>query len=356
MRRNLFIQYFFVPSIFVIIGCGSVIREYFVELQGDHPFTWLQAVLDQLPYWLAWAFLSILIQKLARHYRLERPHLRRGLLVHISASVFCAALITTLNLLLNPINYPASQSDPTYSVFLFVLLPVIVIYWATLGIYLAFYYQQELQAEALQTSRLNARLVEARLKALQMQLQPHFLFNTLHSITALVLKEENRTAVKMINRLSDFLRLTLASADTQIVSLKTELEFTERYLEIERIRFEDRLTIRMDVDPRTLDARVPNMILQPLVENAVRHGISHQTGACQIEIKTQVNNGKVYLEVRDSGKGSTEDAGAKKDNGGVGLKNTRERLFQLYGEEYSFNLLADENTGVAAQIVLPFIQ
>ncbi len=170
----------------------------------------------------------------------------------------------------------------------------------------------------------------------------------MHSITALVLKEENRAAVKMINRLSDFLRLTLEGADTQIVSLETELEFTQRYLEIERIRFEDRLTIQMDIDPQTLDAKVPNMILQPLVENAVRHGISHRTGASRIEIKARFDSGKIYLEVRDYGGESTKELGAEKIIEGIGLKNTRERLFQLYGEDFKFDLIADENRGVAA--------
>ncbi|HLM60137.1 MAG TPA: histidine kinase [Pyrinomonadaceae bacterium] len=233
------------------------------------------------------------------------------------------------------------------------ILPNIIIYWGFLIINLIVFYHERYRNELLKASQLNAQLSDARLQTLKMQLHPHFLFNTLHSITALVLTNETDDAVKMINRLSEFLRLTLETAETQIVALEDELEFTRRYLEIELIRFQDRLTVEMDVAPQLLGAQVPNLILQPLVENAMRHAVDSNLGASRIEIFGQLQNGRVLLEVRDDGKDSQKIA---RQNGaaGVGLKNTRARLSQLYGEDYSFSLSRRENEWTVAQIVIPF--
>jgi LytS/YehU family sensor histidine kinase len=158
----------------------------------------------------------------------------------------------------------------------------------------------------------------------------------------------------MINRLSEFLRLTLDNADTQIVRLEDEVEFARRYLEIELIRFQDRLTVDMDIDPQALVAEVPTLILQPLVENAMRHGVDSNSGNSRIQITAHLQNGQVLMEVRDDGKDSKKIAG---QNGaaGLGLKNTRVRLSELYGEDYSFSLARSENEWTVAQIVIPFI-
>jgi sensor histidine kinase YesM len=228
-----------------------------------------------------------------------------------------------------------------------------LIYWVILTINLIFLYYERYQNEMLKASKLDAQLSKARLRALQMQLQPHFLFNTLHSITALVLKNENRDAVKMINRLSEFLRLTLDNIETQEVTLKEEIEFTRRYLEIEQIRFQDRLTVDMNIDPSALDARVPNLILQPLVENAVRHGVDSNSEASRIEILAYLQNDRVLMEVRNRGKDLKKVA--EQTSGGLGLKNTRARLFEVYGERYSFSLNRQDNEWTVAQIVIPFL-
>lgn len=205
----------------------------------------------------------------------------------------------------------------------------------------------------LKASKLDAQLSNARLQALQMQLHPHFLFNTLHSISALALNNEIRDAVKMINRLSEFLRLTLDNADTQIVLLEDEVEFVRRYLEIEHIRFQDRLTVDIEIDPQALVAEVPTLILQPLVENAMRHGVDSNSGASRVQIAARLQNDQVLMEVRDDGKDLKKISG---QNGaaGLGLKNTRARLSELYGADYSFSLSRRENEWTIAQIVIPF--
>ncbi|MDQ3714064.1 MAG: histidine kinase [Acidobacteriota bacterium] len=233
-------------------------------------------------------------------------------------------------------------------------LPNMLVYWLVVSIGLISSYNERYQKEMVKASQLDAQLSNARLRALQMQMQPHFLFNTLHSISALVLKNENRDAVKMINRLSELLRLTLDNIETQVVPLEDEIEFTRRYLEIERIRFQDRLTVDMDIDSQVLIAEVPNLILQPLVENAMRHGVDSNVGNSRIQIAARLQNDQLLMEVRDDGKDLMIISG---QNGaaGLGLKNTRARLSELYGDDYSFSLSRGEHGWTTAQIVIPFL-
>jgi sensor histidine kinase YesM len=158
----------------------------------------------------------------------------------------------------------------------------------------------------------------------------------------------------MINRLSELLRLTLDNIKTQVLTLEDEIEFTRRYLEIERIRFHDRLAVEWEIDPQALEAQVPNLILQPLVENAMRHGVDSNSGTSRIQIVAHLQNDQVLMEVRDDGKDLKKISG-QHSAAGLGLKNTRERLSELYGEDYSFSLSRRENEWTIAQIIIPFL-
>jgi two-component sensor histidine kinase len=203
-----------------------------------------------------------------------------------------------------------------------------------------------LQAQAAQ---LQAQLADARLAALRTQLNPHFLFNTLHAVSALV-ERDPRGVRRMIARLSELLRTTLDGADEQVVPLGQELTFTHRYLEIMQIRFQGRLSIQSQVEPSALDALVPNLILQPLVENAIKHGVSKIDEEGRIEIHARREGDRLLMCVRDNGPRVTEVLAAE----GVGLRNTRERLEQLYGADQSLTLRAAEDGGVIAEVVIPF--
>jgi LytS/YehU family sensor histidine kinase len=203
-----------------------------------------------------------------------------------------------------------------------------------------------LQAQAAQ---LQAQLADARLAALRTQLNPHFLFNTLHAVSALV-ERDPRGVRRMIARLSELLRTTLDGADEQVVPLGQELTFTHRYLEIMQIRFQGRLSIQSQVEPSALDALVPNLILQPLVENAIKHGVSKIDEEGRIEIHARREGDRLLMCVRDNGPRVTEVLAAE----GVGLRNTRERLEQLYGADQSLTLRAAEDGGVIAEVILPF--
>jgi LytS/YehU family sensor histidine kinase len=186
-----------------------------------------------------------------------------------------------------------------------------------------------------------------------MQLHPHFLFNTLNGIAGLVRDSRNKAAVDMLAGLSDLLRYTLENAGKQEVPLREELEFLELYLDIQQMRFSDRLKVEMHVQPEVLDALVPNLILQPLVENSIRHGISRRASSGVVGISAQRENGSLRINVYDDGPGLKRDDGAKMEEG-VGLSNTRARLRQLYGERQQFSLGERADAGVEAVLIIPF--
>jgi sensor histidine kinase YesM len=231
-------------------------------------------------------------------------------------------------------------------------------YWGILAIQYAFgWYRryQERKQEALRldlhASQLRSQLVQAHLSALKMQIQPHFLFNTLNAIMVLVRQQKSREAEEMLSRLSDLLRCVLDDVNAQEVPLRRELEYVQLYLAIEQVRFRDRLHIEVAFDPEVLDAAVPHMVLQPLVENAIRHGIGRSSAAGQIRISATRLNGKLEMKVQDDGLGL--DSSHPGHSRGIGLANTRARLSQLYGEEANLLVENDTGGGVVATVILP---
>jgi LytS/YehU family sensor histidine kinase len=185
-------------------------------------------------------------------------------------------------------------------------------------------------------------------QAIKMQVQPHFLFNTLHAVNVLI-EQEPVAATRMITRLGDLLRHTLSRPAVAEVPLRTELDVLQLYLEIERTRFQDRLTVNIDAPGETLDALVPDLILQPLAENAIRHGIERDTGAGSIDVNVSRANGSLLIEVRDSGRGPGDAI-----NDRIGLTTVRGRLARLYGAEHEFSLEAAPTGGAVARIRIPF--
>jgi two-component system LytT family sensor kinase len=213
-------------------------------------------------------------------------------------------------------------------------------------------YYRSFRERELHGVELEGQLAKAHLQALKTQLQPHFLFNTLHSISALMLIDVP-AADKMMTRLSDLLRMSLENEETQVTTLNRELEFVRAYLEIEKVRFEDRLTIIFDIAPETLDALVPHLLLQPLAENAVRHGIAKRLAQGEIRISSSHEKHQLCLAVRDNGPGleAPESGSLRK---GLGLGATRERLRTLYGDEQNLEIRNFAGEGVEISIRIPF--
>jgi LytS/YehU family sensor histidine kinase len=232
----------------------------------------------------------------------------------------------------------------------------LVIYFAIVsGHNASQYYRRFLDRESaaqrleVEKATLESHLARAELNALNMQLHPHFLFNTLHAISTLVLKGESRSADLMISRLSDFLRLTLENTGRVEVPLEVEFEFLESYLHIQQARYGDSMSVSIEVAPGARGALVPNLILQPLVENAIGHGISQNTKPGRIEVIARRDSGDLILEIRDNGPGLKGDP-----NEGVGISNTRARLAQLYPGDFDLNLRSERGEDTVATVRIPF--
>ena len=213
-------------------------------------------------------------------------------------------------------------------------------------------YYWRFQDRELHSTKLEMQLAKSRLQALKSNLRPHFLFNTMHSISALMLTDVG-AADKMMARLSELLRMSLEGGEIQMTCLSRELEFVASYLEIEKIRFEERLNVVLDIEPETLDAQVPSLLLQPLVENAVRHGISRLSGGGDIWITSEHDGRGLCLRVRDNGPGLEAPPDTRLGSG-LGIRTTRERLRTLYGSDQSFDIRALPTGGVEVCVKIPF--
>ncbi|MGH8157391.1 MAG: sensor histidine kinase [Rhodanobacter sp.] len=227
----------------------------------------------------------------------------------------------------------------------------LVAYWVILVVLRGMESRQRLRDERLRNAQLETQLAQSQLQALRMQLQPHFLFNTLNAISALALADPLQARL-MIARLSDFLRLTLEERHAPQVSLSRELEFLACYLGIQQVRFQDRLSTQLDVDDDTLAAAVPNLILQPLVENALRHGLQDKPGAGILRISTRRHGNQLQLRVDDDGLGLPAQGTPE----GIGLGNTRSRLRMLFGDAARFEISSIPGGGTRAEVLLPFIE
>jgi len=221
------------------------------------------------------------------------------------------------------------------------------------GLYFGIKYYQQLQQQTEQTLKATAAAHQAQLKMLRYQLNPHFLFNTLNAISTLILDGANDTANRAVSRLSDFLRYTLDNDPMKRVTLGSELGALDLYLEIEKVRFSDRLTVDKDIEPRALDALVPSLILQPLIENAIKYAVTPREEGGTIRITAQLHEEMLVLQIADDGPGLGNGDGKQKSSG-VGLRNTRERLAQFYGDRQAFTLAPNEPSGLVITINLPY--
>jgi two-component system LytT family sensor kinase len=311
------------------------------------------AVIFQGMEWLFLGALTPITYSLARRFPLRREGWGRTLGVHtLGALALCvgwASLGIVLGLVLG--TYPAvGKLDRAYVSWILTSVPwSVFMYFTVLGCVYAFTYFNEARDRAMQASRLAAQLAEARLGALRMQLNPHFLFNSLNAVSVLVREQNTRAAARMLELLGDMLRQVLRTDQPHQVSLAEELRFVEQYLAIEQVRFSDRLRVEWRIEERARGALVPAFVLQPLVENAIRHGVAKRADAGRVEIQAEIAGDRLRLSVRDDGAGVDERTAE-----GVGLSNTRERLRTLYGEEADLTLHSVAEGGSEAVVTLPF--
>lgn len=311
---------------------------------------------DHLASWYTWAVIAPGIVWLGRRFRVDRAPRARNLLIHLLAGVAvalvhsAAATLASITLFGEPITW-AHWYD-TYIRWLAWSSPwSLVIYWIVLAVSYAWDYYGRARSEQLRASNLESQFAKAQLETLKQQLQPHFLFNTLNSISVLMQKGDVAGSTSMVYGLSDLLRYTLNRDGQQEVPLAEELEFTRKYLEIERTRFGDRLKIHYMVSPETLACRVPVFLLQLLVENAIRHGIAKKAGVGQVSISAECEDGRIRITVEDDGVGLSQ--GEREEPEGIGIKNARRRLAFLYGNDFRLDVSERRPSGVIATLEIP---
>jgi signal transduction histidine kinase len=311
-------------------------------------------ILINLVVWVGFALWAPLIFRLGRRFRFDRQGWKRALAVHVPASI----LITTTHLVIvaswRYYLQGVRGGDPQWlqtvsDAFFRTFDQTLPIYWAIIGLQHAVEYARQARARAVRSARLEARLIASQLQALQQQLNPHFLFNTLHAISALVHRDPDKADL-MIERLSDLLRITLRKVGEQEVELAEELEYLRAYLDIEQVHFGSRLTVEYHIDAAALDVLVPTLILQPLVENAIRHGVEPIVRPATLTIEATVDEGALRIQVRDDGAGFA-DRWQRRE--GVGLSNTRSRLDRLYGDVARLTIRENGERGVAVDLFVP---
>lgn len=308
------------------------------------------------------ALLAPYVLAFARRFPIGRDTWKRNLPLHVVAAVAFTAGHAAWMILLE---HPQTAKD---------VMPMTLKYWTGLTLWAlnqdafdtygtlvaiahVWMYYERVRDREIRTSQLEGQLARTQLEMLKLQLHPHFLFNTLNAISALM-HQNVRAAESMLSRLSDLLRISLDNVAVQEVPLKNEIEFVRSYLHIEQVRFQDRLSVTLDIDPETLDAMVPNMLLQPLVENSVRHGIARNAGPGTIRIESKREDNVIRITVRDNGPGfpaacNGNGNGNGKPKGGLGLGNTRARLRQLYGEAHRLDVHNAPGGGAIVTLEIP---
>ena len=349
---------FAVWALLGVIYAGPIYIETEAESMGHSPwriFSW------GILIWLAWAPLTPVIVWLARKFSLIDGSWKRSLLIHLPAfllvSLTHSAVATAVTLAIKPFDSMGRSSEAFWPGFLGRVQGSfrsdLLIYGAVVGICYAFDYYRKYREREVLTSRLEAQLAQAQLDSLRMQLHPHFLFNTLNGIAGLVRDNRNEAAVSMLVGLSDLLRHTLDHSAQQEVELRQEVNFIKLYLSIQEMRFSDRLQIELNIDPETTKAMVPNLILQPLAENAVRHGFARSAAPGMIVINSSVEDGRLRLMVYDNGAGLPSNWQLNV-SAGIGLANTAARLQQLFDDNHQFDIRNRVGGGVEVEIVIPF--
>jgi two-component system, LytTR family, sensor kinase len=354
-RHRWWLRWCFFFCVWTLLGVSFALSTYLGARQDNVQISWERILSGYLADFYLWGMLSPLIFLLAQRFEL-RKHFPRNLFVHLGASVVLSGFVlSAASPLVWYLGYVNTVRNPTLAILwrnnafsAYYFHQGLTIYWTTLVVAHALYYYRGVRRGEAQTARLTAQLAQAQLQALKMQIHPHFLFNTLNSIAALLHKDVE-AADRMIARLGDFLRLTLKSSDAPIVDFEQELEFLKCYLAIEHIRFQDRLTVELDIDPEVLTVRVPNLILQPIVENAVRHGVARQTHPGLITIRARREGERLIMRVEDNGPGLK----ANSNGSGIGLSNTRARLEQCYGSDFSFQIANSAERGASVTLDVP---
>jgi two-component sensor histidine kinase len=329
-----------------------------MHAEGMH-HAWGKVFLHNVLTWLPWAVLTTPIMRLNQRLPITQRRTLKTWVLHISMCIGTDLAWATFNVILqrliNP--YDIHGFKPFFPIWLETcaegVLASVLLYGAILAIDTVLDSRASLARQQAETSRLNEQLSQAQLDALRRQIEPHFLFNTLNSVSALIREQRNDAAVMMIAGLSDFLRHLLADPSRHQVPLAEEMEFAQKYLEIQKVRFVDRLQLAVDVPSDLLVAQVPTLVLQLMLENAIKHGISKRAQGGLVRISAARNNGTLTLSVYNDGPAIPSTGNTR---AGIGLSNMRTRLQGLYGDAFALNMQNQQPHGVEVSISVPFTE
>ncbi|HET7188517.1 MAG TPA: histidine kinase [Gemmatimonadaceae bacterium] len=356
MERILARPWLVIAGVWMVPALLAASETYLFWRLGGRSYPFWRAVVMEGPAWMIYALLTPLVFALGRRLPLQRPRLGRHLAAHLAVSLTAGLLYASVATLTTQLFTPIPRTMPfsrmVLSWFLSALPLTTLTYFGTLGAGLALAYFAEARRREVDASRLTAQLAEARLGALRMQLHPHFLFNTLNAVTVLARDGDSGAVARMLTLLSELLRDVLRSDGTHLVPLEEELSFSRRYLEIELVRFADRLRVREVVDPHAWSMHVPAFVLQPLIENALRHGIAPRGAGGTIEIGARLVDGGPELWVSDDGVGLPSDWSGT-DDYGIGLSNTAARLDAMSGGAGSLEITRVASGGTRCVVRLP---
>jgi two-component system LytT family sensor kinase len=353
-------KWFWTAAIWFGVGLFDATQNVFVmRAEGMH-HAWGRLFLSLLLSWLPWALATPMVLRLGRRYPPTQWRRVSTWGVHLSAcaaiGLVYAAWVALLEDWLNPWAISPGP-DPFVQLWLHKFSNGLLAHSILYSVILLVSYMQDsrerLALQQTEAARLSEQLSKAQLEALRSQIEPHFLFNTLNAIAGLVREKRNDAAVGMIAGLSDFLRRVLEESGRQQVPLGEELEFVQKYLDIQKIRFAERLQLSLDVPRELLPAQVPSLILQPMVENAVKHGIAKRVQGGAIRIAASRANGTLTLRVYNDGPGLP--AGWEKTHTGIGIANVRTRLQRLYPDAFELSMRNQEPGGVEVSLSVPFV-
>jgi sensor histidine kinase YesM len=343
-------------ALWSLVGLAFASELYLSNNSLGRPITWGEAVRSPLEDWYVYGILSLPVVWLARLYPPEGGSRWTTAAIHLAAALVFSFLWVVLRALVGMVDSSVVGDSATFGEIFGPLLVKtfpfsLLIYGVIVSISHALDYYRKYHDRTVQTLELEKHLTEARLQALLHQLKPHFLFNTLNGIASLM-HTDVEAADRMLVRLSELLRITMSHTGAPQTTLREEVAFLERYLDIERIRFRNRLDVVIEIDDDVIDAQVPSLILQPIIENAVKHGVEPQSRSGRIELRGARRDGQVVLTVSDNGVGIPE-GGPKRE--GIGLANTRARLGELYGDRQQFELVNRPGGGLCVRMAIPFV-
>jgi hypothetical protein len=352
-------RWIWIASTWLGFGLVDAMRTVFVMRSEGMHHAWAKLFLTSMLSWLPWALATPLIMRLGQRFPVVKSGSIVMWLAHIAGwtaiTLASSAWTAWLDFLLNPFAYASGPEQFGHLLFdrFYNNIPSsLVLYAAILAVQYVLDSRARLAYQQTETARLNEELAKAQLDALRRQIEPHFLFNTLNAVTGLVREGRNETAVSMIAELSEFMRRVLADSTRQEVPLGEEMEFTQKYLEIQKVRFVERLQLRVDVPRELLRAQVPTLILQPMVENAIKHGIAKRAQGGTVRIAASRSYNMLRLAVYNDGPGLP--AGWETSQPGIGISNMRTRLHSLYGDGFKLELENQASDGVEVSVSVPF--